>query len=537
MVTTTAHGSTQIRPRRLGAAIAGLIGVLGVASALAVGDLIAAVVSPSSSPFLAVGEQFIRLTPEWLKQFAIATFGIYDKLALLIGMALVITLLAAVAGLASRQRPAPGLVVIAVMGVLGLASILASPTFALFDLMAPLASSAVGLAVFAGLHHRAIAAAGREPAGQAVAGADPGTAATSAEDTGLDRRRLLWATGGVIAGAGAAGLLGRLFSSTAEASRAAVGSLPSPAQPRTAPPPQADFVSAGTPPWLTPNADFYRIDTALQVPQLSTGDYELRIHGMVDREQRLSYDDLRSRRLIEAPITMTCVSNAVGGSLMSNAMFLGVPLADLLAEAGVRPGATQIASTSVDGFTTGTPVDVVTDGRDAMLAIGQNGRPLPVEHGFPVRMVVPGLYGFVSGCKWITDIELTTFEAFTPYWEQRGWAQRAPIKTQSRIDAPRTDTTVPAGRVTVAGTAWAQHTGIAAVDVSADGGAWQRAELADGVSIDTWRMWKTTFELPPGRHRLQVRATDRSGYTQTPKPSLTIPDGATGWHTITVTTA
>lgn len=258
---------------------------------------------------------------------------------------------------------------------------------------------------------------------------------------------------------------------------------------------------------------------------------------MADRELRLSYDDLRSRRLIEAPITMTCVSNEVGGSLISNAMFLGVPLADLLAEAGVRPGATQIVSTSVDGFTTGTPVDVVTDGRDAMLAIGQNGRPLPVEHGFPVRMVVPGLYGFVSGCKWITDIELTTFEAFTPYWEQRGWAERAPIKTQSRIEAPRPDATLPAGRVTVAGTAWAQHTGIAAVEVRADGGGWQAAELADEVDIDSWRMWKNTLELPPGRHRLQVRATDRSGYTQTPQPSLTIPDGATGWHTVTVSTA
>jgi DMSO/TMAO reductase YedYZ molybdopterin-dependent catalytic subunit len=296
----------------------------------------------------------------------------------------------------------------------------------------------------------------------------------------------------------------------------------------------ADFAASGTPTWITPTSDFYRIDTALQVPQVATADYRLRIHGMVEREITLTYEQLRSRALLEAPITMTCVSNDVGGTLISNAVFLGVPLRDLLAEAGVRPGADQIASTSVDGFTTGTPVAACTDGRNAMLALGMNGQPLPVEHGFPVRMVVPGLYGFVSGCKWITDMELTTYGAFRSYWQQRGWAAQAPVKTQSRIDVPRADATVAAGRVVVAGTAWAQHRGVARVEVRADDGAWQEAELAADVSVDSWRMWRTVLTLAAGRHTLQVRATDTTGAAQTSTPSLTIPDGATGWHTVTV---
>ena len=296
----------------------------------------------------------------------------------------------------------------------------------------------------------------------------------------------------------------------------------------------ADFVADGTPPWLTANPDFYRIDTALSVPRLSTSTWSLRIHGMVEREITLTYDQLRQRRVIEAPITMTCVSNEVGGSLISNARFLGVPMADLLAEARPTAGAQQILSTSSDGWNANTPLAPLTDGRPAMLAIGMNGQPLPVEHGFPVRMVVPGLYGYVSGCKWITDIEVTTFGAVTSYWEQRGWGKLGPIKTESRIDVPRADATVPAGRTVAAGVAWAQHTGIDAVEVRVDGGPWQPAELADEPSIDSWRMWRLPLTLGPGPHELQVRATDRTGAVQTPVRVPSIPDGATGWHTVSV---
>jgi DMSO/TMAO reductase YedYZ molybdopterin-dependent catalytic subunit len=407
-----------------------------------------------------------------------------------------------------------------VLGLVGATCAAASPTFTAAYLVAPLAALVAGTATFAVLHHLA-------------------RRADAPRDDDLDaprdaRRRLVLGLVAALAGAGVTGFLGRTFASAraAEASRAAVGPLPGGSAP---PPPAADFAASGTPPWLTPNADFYRIDTALQVPQISTAEYSLRIHGMVDRELVLSYDQLRRRALIEAPITMCCVSNDIGGNLISNAVFVGVPLRALLAEAGVRAGADQIASTSADGFTTGTPVAACTDGRNAMLALGMNGQPLPIEHGFPVRMVVPGLYGYVSGCKWITDIELTTFGAFQSYWQQRGWAQQAPVKTQSRIDVPRADATVAAGRVTVAGTSWAQHRGVARVEVRADGGPWQTAELAADASIDTWRMWRTVLTLAPGQHTLQVRATDATGATQPEPPSLTIPDGATGWHTVTVT--
>lgn len=533
-MTSTTAPSPPARPAAvLPAGRAVLTGVLGVGSALAAGDLVAGAVSPSSSPFLAVGDQFVRLTPEWLKQLAIGLFGIHDKTALLAGMALVITLLAVVAGLVSRRGPWPGTAVVAGMGVLGLASTLVAPAFGAVDLVAPVSALVVGTVVFAVLHRAVTRATAAPPSGRH--GADRTDRQVPAGGPGgVDRRRAMALAGVVTLGSVAAAAGGRLLSATAGASPQAVGPLPAPPQPRVpVVPPDADF--PGTPRWLTATGDFYRIDTALQVPRVPVTSWSLRVHGMVARELNLDFDALRARRLVEVPITMTCVSNPVGGTLVSNARFLGVPLAGLLAEAGVQPGAEQLLSTSVDGFTTGTPVDVVTDGRDAMLAIGMNGEALPVEHGFPVRMVVPGLYGYVSGCKWITDIEVTTWEARTAYWQARDWAREAPIKTQSRIDTPAADAAVPAGRVTVAGTAWAQHVGIDRVEVSVDGGGWRPAELGAEVSVDTWRMWRTTVDLSPGAHTLRVRATDRTGTLQTGREQVSIPDGATGWHTVSVT--
>ncbi|MCD2194665.1 molybdopterin-dependent oxidoreductase [Actinomycetospora endophytica] len=503
--------------------VAGAIGVLAVAVALGVGDLVAAFAAAPSSPFLAVGNQFIRLTPEALKEFATSTFGVHDKQVLLAGMAVVITAVAVLAGLLSRRTPVPGLTLVVVLGLVGATCAAAAPTFTVGYLVAPAVALVAGAATFAVLHR--LARRAERP--------DPDRRLT---DPSAGRRRLLLGLGVALAGAGITGFLGRRFAAAADvAASRADAALPPPTGPPVVPPPAADFAASGTPTWLTPNDQFYRIDTALQVPQVSTADFTLRIHGLVQRELTLNYDQLRGRGLVEAPITMCCVSNDVGGNLISNSVFLGVPLRTLLAEAGVRPGATQIASTSVDGFTTGTPVAACTDGRNAMLALGMNGQPLPVEHGFPVRMVVPGLYGYVSGCKWITDIELTTFEAFQPYWEQRGWAAMGPIKTQSRIDVPQSQAAVTAGRVTVAGTAWAQHRGVARVEVRADAGPWQTAELAADASIDTWRMWRTVLQLAPGDHTLQVRATDATGATQPEALTSTIPDGATGWHTVVVT--
>lgn len=278
------------------------------------------------------------------------------------------------------------------------------------------------------------------------------------------------------------------------------------------------------------------MDVNLTVPQVRAEDWRLRIHGMVDREVTLDWADLTSRRLVERPVTLTCVSNEVGGPYISTSNFTGVLLPEILAEAGVQPGADQIFTTSDDGWTCGTPTEVVMEpGREAMLVIGMNREPLPIEHGFPVRMLVPGLYGFVSATKWIVDLELTTFDAKQAYWLQRGWGRRAPIKTMSRIDFPGAFSTVGPDSP-IAGIAWAQTKGIEKVEVRLDGGEWQPAELSTEVNVDTWRMWRLQpGRLRPGSHRAEVRATDRTGYTQTPDRVPPIPDGATGWHSVQFT--
>jgi DMSO/TMAO reductase YedYZ molybdopterin-dependent catalytic subunit len=303
-------------------------------------------------------------------------------------------------------------------------------------------------------------------------------------------------------------------------------------------PASAAFPQLGTPAFVTPNPAFYRIDTALQIPAQPAADWGMRIHGMVDEPIDLRFADLLARPLVERTITMTCVSNPVGGDLVSTADFIGVELRDLLLEAGIRPGADQVFTTSRDGWSTGTPTDVVMEpGRGALLAIGMNGEALPPEHGFPVRMVVPGLYGFVSATKWIADMELCTFADRQGYWLRRGWAQKAPIKTQTRIDAPRGFASVPAGTVSVAGVAWAQHAGIDRVEIRMDGGPWRDATLATEVNPDTWRMWHAEFDLAAGSHTVQTRATDRTGTTQTEVRTDPIPDGASAWPATIFTVA
>ncbi|HET6503588.1 MAG TPA: molybdopterin-dependent oxidoreductase [Amycolatopsis sp.] len=486
-----------------------LIGVLALAAALGVGHLVAGFVGFSASPYLAVGNAAIDLTPAWLKNFAIGAFGTQDKTALLAGMAVVMVLLAMVAGLVSRTRSLPGQLLIGVFGLVGVVAVYTRPDVGQLALLAPLVSLATGVLVFRGLHRAALARSTWSPS----------------------RRRFLFT--GVAVGAGLAGGVGqwRASSADAEYSRAAVGPL---VPARTAPPipADADFAKFGTPTFLTGNQDFYRVDTALIVPQLRAEDWTLRIHGMVDRELTYSYADLRNRPLVERIVTLCCVSNPVGGPYISTSRFIGVDLAELLQEAGVRPGAEQVFSTSADGFTAGTPVSTILEpGRGAMLAIGMNGQPLPVEHGFPARLVVPGLYGYVSATKWVTDLELTTWDARQAYWLQRGWAEEGPIKTESRIDAARN--AVPAGKVRCAGIAWAQHTGIAKVEVRLDNGPWQEAALSAQVTPDAWRMWWVEFDAASGGHTATVRATDLSGYTQTEALADVVPDGATGWHTIT----
>lgn len=513
---------------RIGKWVAALIGVVSVLAALAAGHFVAGFVGPTASPYLAVGNTFIDLTPTWLKNFAVETFGTWDKFVLLLSMALVILLVAVAAGLLSRRKSWPGLVMAGALGVAALAAVLTRPDLGQLSVLAPIASLVAGIGVFAWLHGialgRAIAAAG-SGAGQGKPDADEAEGDPS-------RRKFIATSAGVVVGAGVLGGAGQFLAGRVdvEASRAGVGALTA-GKPAPAIATSADLSSLGTTKFLTQNREFYRIDTALTVPRLRAEDWRLKIHGKVDKELTFDFGDIRDRDLVERTITMTCVSNEVGGPYVSTSNFIGVPMRELLLEAGVQPGSDMLFSTSVDGWTAGTPVDALMDEkRGALLAIGMNGEPLPVEHGFPARMVVPGLYGFVSATKWVVDMELTTFGSKKFYWEQRGWAQKAPIKTQSRIDVPRGFATVPAGKVTVAGVSWAQNTGIDKVEVRVDGGAWTQAKLATEVNDQTWRMWSVEFDLAKGSHRAEVRATDRSGRTQVEERVPPIPDGASGWH-------
>ncbi|MBB6436418.1 molybdopterin-dependent oxidoreductase [Streptomyces candidus] len=360
---------------------------------------------------------------------------------------------------------------------------------------------------------------------------------------GFDRRAFVVAASASVAASAGAGLLGRHLNSGRQADASAARSridLPAPAERARPLPGGTELSIPGVAPFTTPNRDFYRVDTALVVPRVDATRWRLKVHGRGVRSPlSLSFDDLLKLPLIERDITLTCVSNQVGGPYVGNARWIGVRLADVLRDAGVRPPsrggpADQLVARSVDGMTLGSPVETVMDGRDALLALGMNGEPLPFDHGFPVRMVVPGLYGYVSACKWLQDLELTTFDDFDAYWVRRKWAREAPIKTQSRIDTPRPLASPKAGPVTVAGVAWAQHRGIARVQVRVDGGPWQDARLAAEAGRDTWRQWTWPWTATPGNHTLEVRATDREGDTQTERRVGTVPDGATGLHSVVV---
>jgi DMSO/TMAO reductase YedYZ molybdopterin-dependent catalytic subunit len=347
-------------------------------------------------------------------------------------------------------------------------------------------------------------------------------------------RRSFIATSAVVAGtAVVAGLGGRLLGERASVS-IAQKTLRIPPPARAAPPLPAGthFDIPGLSSFITPNASFYRVDTAIVLPEIPPSSWQLRIHGMVEKELTLTFDDLIRRPLIEDYVTLTCVSNPVGGPYIGNAKWLGASLRSLLRQAGIKAGANQLLCTSSDGFTSGTPIEVTMDGRDAMLAVAMNGTVLPVEHGFPVRMVVPGLYGYVSACKWITDIEVTTFAASHAYWTVRGWSQQAPIKTESRIDVPATSGPLKAGPTAVAGVAWAQHKGVEAVEVRIDRGPWHEARLAAVPDIDTWRQWTWEWPATPGLHLIE--ATDRTGYTQTALQAPPEPNGASGYPQVLV---
>jgi DMSO/TMAO reductase YedYZ molybdopterin-dependent catalytic subunit len=351
----------------------------------------------------------------------------------------------------------------------------------------------------------------------------------------VDRRKFLAAGGTAAAVAAATGFGGQYLQNKRFSVNTASVKLGAPTVKAPTLPTGAEIGDIpGLSAFYTPNSQFYRVDTSLVVPQVSPQTWQLRIHGMVDKPMTLTFADLMKRPMIDHDVTLTCVSESVGGSLIGNARWQGTLLADILKEAGIQKGATQIVMRDVNGMNLGVATDPVMDGRASLLAIGMNGQPLPQAHGFPVRVVVPGLYGYVSACKWVVDMELTTFAAFDAYWTHRGWSQQAPIKTESRIDTPNGNVT--AGKVMIAGVAWAQHRGIEAVEVGIDG-TWHQATLAAQDTIDTWRQWYYPWQATAGKHVLQVRATDKTGHTQTATVHRTEPNGATGYHTVHITVA
>jgi DMSO/TMAO reductase YedYZ molybdopterin-dependent catalytic subunit len=521
---------------------AALCGLVAGAVALGVGQLVAGVTSVNASPVIAVGGAFVDRTPAWLKEFAIRTFGENDKLALISGIVVVAVLIAAGLGILARRRVGYGAAGLAVFGVAGAIAAMTRPDAGPFDILPSLVGAAAGAWALSLLFRRAVPPPWAAPPALAQKEPDeedqeerPVVMRAGEELHYVDRRRLLTgaAFGIGVAGVGAVG--GGLLGSPrdVEAARTTVArTLPRPSVAAKAIPAGADLHIKDLSPFVTPNRDFYRVDTALAIPAVSPSDWTLKIHGMVDRPVELTFAQLLKRPLIEADVTLTCVSNDVGGPYIGNARWLGARLADLLREAGLQKDADMLLSVSQDGFTCGTPVDVVMDGREALLAIAMNGQVLPTAHGFPVRQVVPGLYGYVSATKWITEINVTRFDRDEAYWTPRGWSAKGPIKTESRIDVPKDS--VPAGNTTIAGVAWAQHRGVAAVEVRVDTEPWRQARLAEVPGPDTWRQWAIEWDLPRGGHEIQVRATDATGYTQTPEVVPPAPDGATGYHTIQI---
>ncbi|WP_245973933.1 molybdopterin-dependent oxidoreductase [Thermomonospora umbrina] len=504
---------------------AALAGVLAAAVGLGAAELAAALAGQAATaPILALGSAGIDVTPQGLKAWAIRTFGDNDKAVLLASLGAGATVVAALAGLLARRHRTAGVCAVAGLGVVAAAAAVGRPQTdgwaAVPSLVGALAGAAALILLLRAMSPR---------------GAGPSPDANDAAPAGPDRRVLL-AGAGTLAVAASTGGLGRVITARRNVSAARRGvRLPPPTGPGPAVPAGAQVRVPGMPPFTTPNGAFYRVDTALVLPQVDPADWTLRIGGMVDRPVELTFEELLRRPLIDREVTLTCVSNEVGGPYVGHARWLGVPLAVLLREAGVRAGADQLLSRSADGWTCGTPLSVVLDGRDALLAVGMNGVPLPIAHGFPARLVVPGLYGYVSATKWVVDLQVTRYADQAAYWTRRGWATDAPVKTMARIDLPRPLQRLRAGRVAVAGVAWAQHRGVDAVEVRVDGGPWHPARLATVPGIDTWRQWVWEWNATPGTHRLEARATDATGRTQISERVPPFPSGATGRPSVVVT--
>ncbi|WP_344734310.1 molybdopterin-dependent oxidoreductase [Nocardioides fonticola] len=522
------------------AAVWGLFGVLATLVGIAAGHLVSALLVPSSSPVLAVGSAVIDATPTPMKEWAIRNFGSKDKTILVGSVLIVVLLLSAVAGLLARRRFRNGAILQVVLVAVAAYAAITRPTAGAEDLVPSLVTAAAGVAALGVLarlaHGRRTASVPGAPTGPLAAEdrLESPVESPVATAAGASRRGVLIGAGVLAVLAAAMGEAGRAIRSFR--ARPEDITLPAAADPAPALPVGLDDKIPGISPLKTPNKDFYRVDTRLDTPVLSAADWTLRIDGDVENELTFTFDDLLDMELIERDITMTCVSNSVGGPYLGSATWLGVRLTDLLDRAKVGTKADQILSTDFDGMKISTPLDLATDGRDAMIAIGMNGEPLPRAHGFPARMIVPGLYGFISGTKWVTRLTLTTYAEETAYWTDRKWATDAPIKMSSRIDTPRALSQIDAGKQFIGGVAWAQQAGgIAKVQVRIDGGAWTDATLGPDVNNDYWRQWYYEWDAKPGRHSLAVRAVSGEGEVQSAVRADPFPSGSSGIQDIFVT--
>ncbi len=510
----TAPGGIQV------GAVWALCGVLAGLSGLATSYLAASFMGLRASPVVAVAELIIRLTPGAAAESAIQAAGTKDKPLLVAGILTFLIVASAVIGVLARRRWLAAAAGFAALAGIGAYATLSRAGSELSDVIPVLVGLITWMVIlsFLGEKARRMERADRDP--------------SVVPRSEASRRGFLIGVGVVAAASGIAGVVGRFVGAgrrRVEETRRLLR-LSGVTEPEV--PSSAVIGVSGIAPWMTPAEDFYLIDTAIIKPTIEPADWSLRIHGMVEREVVINFEQLEARETTEAWVTLNCVSNQVGGDLIGNAWWSGARLAEIIAEAGPLEGADAVLQTSADGWTCGTPLAALTDDRNAMLATSMNGKPLPIDHGFPVRTIVPGLYGYVSATKWVVDMEVSKFSDISAFWTDKGWGEFGPVKMSSRIEVPRFGETVPAGKLTLGGTAWAQHTGIESVEYALDGGEWKPAQIADNSVIDSWVQWKAEVETEAGTHLVRVRATDQNGLIQTGAVADVLPDGATGWHTI-----
>ena len=495
-------------------------GLIAAAAALGASELVAGLSSGLPSMLLSVGKLVIDYSPPVVEDFAIGVFGTNDKLALIVGTVALSLVLGALLGVVANRYFNLAAAGFAAFGALGVFAAIRNPLYGpVAAIVAAGVTAAVGIVALRWLVARPAPPPDRE---------------SYVTETTLPRRTFLYRGGGLVALTIGFAAAGRALAQRGKAvilSREEVV-LPRPSEFVSPPSPEKAIDVPGLDPLVTPNKDFYRIDTALSFPRVDPDTWRLNVTGMVDRPYELTFDELLGMQTVERYVTLSCVSNSVGGNLVGNAKWLGVPLRTILNRAGVQEGATQIVGRSVDDFTVGFRTEIAFDGRETLVAIGMNDEPLPFDHGFPARLVVPGLDGYVSATKWLAEIELTTWDGFNAYWIPRGWAKRAPVKTQSRIDIPRHLASFDPGPRQAAGFAWAPTRGIDMVEAQIDDGPWEKARLGEALTKDAWRRWVYEFDAVSGNHVIRVRATDGEGETQTSQKHEPRPDGATGYHSV-----